>query len=280
MTSSGARLDQVLAVVEHEEQLPGPQVRRERFLDRLALGVDAERRGDLDAQPRQGRAGPPARPRRRRRGTRAPTWWARRAASRVLPTPPGPTSVTSRAARSIRRPSASSLRRPTKVVSSTGSRWLTRLAELSCPCRPPSRRPAARECTPSLSMTLATWPSAVRWEITSSSAMSLFDRPRGDQLGDLALALGERRRAADLGAWSRGGLLPERELHGLFQGHRVTLVICGPERLARREPRVRRFSNSSNPSLRDGDRARSRIRRQIRPGRPAGLPLGVLTGGA
>ena len=45
---------------------------------------------------------------------------AARIASRVLPTPPGPTRLTSRAPASFDRTSASSRRRPTKLVASAG----------------------------------------------------------------------------------------------------------------------------------------------------------------
>ncbi len=53
---------------------------------------------------------------------------AMRAARRVLPTPPGPVSVTSRVLARSSRPAASSPRRSTKVVVSTG-RWWSRGAD-------------------------------------------------------------------------------------------------------------------------------------------------------
>ena len=48
----GTCVEQVLAVVEHQEQLPRRQVLSHRFVGRLALGVDAEGGGDLGRQRR------------------------------------------------------------------------------------------------------------------------------------------------------------------------------------------------------------------------------------
>jgi hypothetical protein len=55
-------------------------------------------------------------------GNAAPLLAAARAASRDLPTPPGPVSVTNRAPASVVTIECNSARRPTNEVSSTG-RW-------------------------------------------------------------------------------------------------------------------------------------------------------------
>jgi hypothetical protein len=62
-----------------------------------------------------------------------PMSFAIRIASRVLPTPPGPTRLTRRADKSILLSSASSWRRPTKLVASAGRlpEWCLGLAMLS-----------------------------------------------------------------------------------------------------------------------------------------------------
>ena len=96
-TTTARRVDDVLAVVEHEQ--------------RPFVGEGADRLGPAPARPstrgcrarsrwprppdhlgRSAPARPTTRRRRRRRRHRAPTCWAKR----VLPTPPGPVSVTTR----------------------------------------------------------------------------------------------------------------------------------------------------------------------------------------
>ena len=101
-------VEQVLAVVEHEEQLPHLE-ELDDALDRATCpgAAGSRARGDRPApsagRRRRRRARTPTRRRRSRAATSAATWSARR----VLPTPPTPVSVTSGAS-----PSASATRPP------------------------------------------------------------------------------------------------------------------------------------------------------------------------
>ena len=87
--TAGARVEQVLEVVEEDEELPAAEEAGEvvRRSDRLR---------DLRTAGARGRRGPRAAPRTRRRAacptSSAATWSARR----VFPVPPGPVSVSSR----------------------------------------------------------------------------------------------------------------------------------------------------------------------------------------
>ena len=95
----GARLDQVLAVVEHQQQASSARAqaisRLGEWAGRAASG-SAERGRDRLGRRGPGRPAAPARPARRRRGSRPAPPRATSSASRVLPTPPAPVSVSSR----------------------------------------------------------------------------------------------------------------------------------------------------------------------------------------
>ena len=121
--SARAGLDQVLAVVEHEQQVPVADLPRER-VDRVALGaqLQPERGGRLLGHRAPGRR--PARARRARRRRRVVLAARRPARARgaSCPQPPGPVSVSRRVRSSSRASSASSRSRPTKLVSWCGSR--------------------------------------------------------------------------------------------------------------------------------------------------------------
>ena len=122
----GHRVHQVLAVIQHQQQLPARQVVRQRRFRRkaarscrpsapaMAWATSASSRSwssrTSHTPPGNARASPAA----------------ARSASRVLPTPPTPVSVTSRDPASSRLTSASSPRRPTKLVSSAGRFPVTR----------------------------------------------------------------------------------------------------------------------------------------------------------
>ena len=67
-------------------------------------------------------------------------------------------------------------------------------------------------------MTLATWPSAVRWEITSSSAISLFDRPRATSSATCCSRLDSAVRDGWCAMLARpAGARPSANSHGLLQ---------------------------------------------------------------
>ncbi len=112
----GCGLDHLLEVVEQEEQLPLGDVGGEAVLG-------AERLGDRLGDEGVDRAGRRARPRRRLPCTRARASSAASSASRVLPVPPGPVSVTRRAPSldpREQRPRASSASLPTKELAGRG----------------------------------------------------------------------------------------------------------------------------------------------------------------
>ena len=98
-------------------------------------------------------------------------------ASRVLPTPPGPTAVTSRCAASAAASSARSATRPTNEVSGEGSGTATVGG-----ADPAGRRAAAaaasarRSFTWSLRSSEDTWLSTVRTEMNSRAAISALVR--------------------------------------------------------------------------------------------------------
>ena len=94
------RGQQVLAVVEHEQRLPVAQVLDEAVLERQVLALlDVERRPRPRRRSHRRRARARARRRTPRRRTSCHSSRATRIASRVLPTPPGPVSVTRRSRR-------------------------------------------------------------------------------------------------------------------------------------------------------------------------------------
>ena len=113
-------VEDLFAVVEAEEDAPVAQLRRDRAGGtRVRLHRHAERRGDqlgdlgaaadgVELDPPHAVGPAPA--------AAAATW----AASRVLPLPPGPASVTSRPPASRPRTSPASVSRPTNPVSCTG----------------------------------------------------------------------------------------------------------------------------------------------------------------
>ena len=111
----GGRADDVLAVVEHQHQVVVADHLGEPVRVRQAEGSGDRRRDtggitdgrQLDEAPAEARASPAA---------ARPT----STASRVLPTPPGPTSVTKRCSANSSRRSRSSASRPTSGVSASG----------------------------------------------------------------------------------------------------------------------------------------------------------------
>ena len=148
----GAGVQEVLAVVQHQQHRPRAQVGHQRLQRRAGRGP----RGRPPPPGRRGAPGPrrpaaPGPPARRRPGTAAPARPAgrRRPAARrrppgpggSCPPPPGPVSVTSRgpapAGASRRVSSATSPSRPTKLVRGSG-RLVGRAA------RPPPRRDGGR----------------------------------------------------------------------------------------------------------------------------------------
>ena len=93
-TSAARAIEQVLAVVEHQQQ-PAHRQRLDEHVERRGRAAqgDPERLRDRIRQQAQGRQGQPAPPSMRRRAER-PAWacvtaWARR----LLPMPPAPTMV-------------------------------------------------------------------------------------------------------------------------------------------------------------------------------------------
>ncbi len=137
-------VDDVLAVVEDQQELPVGERGGQ------AVGRVRGRARRQDALSRAGRArpGPRAGPRspigaRSTKQTSPAALAAASMASRVLPAPPGPRRVTSRASRraAVSRPSSSS--RPTKLVSGAGS-----AADGGAARRPAAPRGAPRRARP------------------------------------------------------------------------------------------------------------------------------------
>ena len=111
------------------------------------LVLRAERLGDRRRARTRGRAGPRGRPRTRPPGTIRPSDAAASIASRVLPAPPGPVSVTSRAPPSIRaRTSASSRSRPTNALAGRG-RFVFAIVASGGKLSPPSWKSATAPST-------------------------------------------------------------------------------------------------------------------------------------
>ena len=129
----------------------------------------AQRPGQGLRRPGPGRDRRPDRPARPRPGTRRP--WRPRAcsASRVLPTPAGPVSVTSRWPASSASSWLVSASRPTRLVSGAGRAEPPGTSWFSW--RPISAS-AARSATASLRSSAATWLSTVRTETCHRSAIS------------------------------------------------------------------------------------------------------------
>jgi hypothetical protein len=120
-------------------------------------------------------------PSARERDRSAATW----AASRVLPTPPGPTAVTKRCSATAAASSATSTARPTNEVRSSGTgRAIGGAATATCGAAaatawsPATRRPMARSASwrrsdaPSLRNSDDTWLSTVRTETKRRAAIS------------------------------------------------------------------------------------------------------------
>jgi hypothetical protein len=117
----------MLAVIQHQQQLlPGQHPRQHlRHRDTGLLPHPQRRRHhrrDLRRVPHRGQLGQP-RPSANRAATARATW----PASRVLPTPPGPVTVTSRCSPSRPATSRAGPARPMKLVSTAGK-----------PCTPPA----------------------------------------------------------------------------------------------------------------------------------------------
>ena len=221
----GAGVDQVLAVVEHQQQLPG---------SRAAASVGQRARPALSRRPSAAAvrsatsASPaprPARPARRRprTGRRA----AASSASRVLPTPPGPVRVSSRDDASRLRTVVTASDPPVKTGERTGQ------------VRPryglgAGRRRAARIATRygwcSVSSRLGSRCSCRR-------AASAASRRRGPR------AAVPRGRAPSGVAW-------RRSRHGRRRrGRRVPATrVCSPER----QPRLGEPSSAASRSARGG----------------------------
>ena len=117
-----AGVQQVLAVVQDQQARLVPQL-VDQGVQRRARGLVLRCPAPAGRCARAARGSParPARPATRRPGNARRTSAATRVASRVLPTPPTPVSVTSRDPDSRRLTSATSRRRPTKLVTSAGS---------------------------------------------------------------------------------------------------------------------------------------------------------------
>ncbi len=167
----GARVHDVLAVVEDEQQVAVRQVRgaaprsgsSHAGRERPASGPSRPRRRACRDPPRGPRA------RRRRPAARSDAGRAPRA-RRVFPTPPGPVSVTRRVLRSVSPIPSSSRARPTSDVSGTGRLCSAELA-----------RSAVRDEVVAIAMPMITQrPTPVRG-LTCSSAPCPAVRRRGQR---------------------------------------------------------------------------------------------------
>ena len=111
----GSGVDDLLEVVEHQEPRPFAEALGDR-LQRRRAGVERERRASTPPTAAAGRVSrwTPARRRRRRRGRPRPPARRPRRPGRVLPTPPGPRSVSNRISgrRRSRATASSSCTRP------------------------------------------------------------------------------------------------------------------------------------------------------------------------
>ena len=118
----GAGVQQVLAVVQHQQQRAWAAARRRAWpaSGRPGSSRTPTRLRPPPGAPGPGRPGPPAPPATPRPGTPSRASAAACRARRVLPVPPGPVRVSSRWAASSAATSASSRSRPTKLVSCRG----------------------------------------------------------------------------------------------------------------------------------------------------------------
>ena len=119
----GARVDQVLAVVQHEQSTGRRRSAATTCLQRVARPAVRERRAPRPPPAARARDPPgrPAPPGQTPSAYCGPIPLATSSASRVLPTPPEPTIVNSRVVCRSSRASASSRLRPRKLVSGIGS---------------------------------------------------------------------------------------------------------------------------------------------------------------
>ena len=117
----GAGVDQVLAVVQHQQQALGRAARRSAWPAAAGPAPPARPRPRPPPGARgPGRPGPPAPPATPRPGSASRASAAAWRARRVLPVPPGPVRVSRRWAPSRAATSPSSRSRPTKLVSCRG----------------------------------------------------------------------------------------------------------------------------------------------------------------
>ncbi len=197
-------VDQMLAVVEDQQAGRRPDAGGDRLLQRLARDLaHAERGGDGGGEEAVTIAGPVTGTRstyQTRPENRSTTSPATASASRVLPTPPGPRAVTSRASVTACASAARSAARPTNGVSGAGSGAAVAGGspgagpvgaagpEPSGSAAPASRASERRSSAPSFRSNDDTWLSTVRTEMK---------RPRRDLgVGQVLADRGQHLRLA------------------------------------------------------------------------------------
>ena len=174
---------QVLAVVQHQQCLPDRQPPEDGVLRRAALILAQTERAPMAGAIIAGSVTGTRSTNQAPSANSSITSAATLSASRVLPTPPGPTAVTRRCATSASASAARSTTRPTNGVSAEGSRAATALGAPEPFAEADAGRTvgatatrARRSPTWNLRSREETWLSTVRTEMNSRALISAFVR--------------------------------------------------------------------------------------------------------